>query len=152
MKRAVLLPLVALTACTSDLAMLDLGDPMPKDATATRSLVMVAPAQIWPKHKWISAGIEYAIAADSRGRVQYIGTSSLQARTPEGVRIGQPLKDVLNIQNLEVTLWPGWGYVAELPSGWKAALFLDGHFLEREPLATDRVDLLFKGTLAGYGS
>ncbi len=76
----------------------------------------------------------------------------MQARTSEGVRIGQPLKDVLNIQNLEVTLWPGWGYVAELPSGWKAALFLDGHFLEREPLATDRVDLLFKGTLAGYGS
>ena len=130
---------------------LNLGDPLPSDARATGTLIVVAPAQMWPKHEWVDRGIEYSLAAN-QARLQYIATSSLEVQTPDGVRVGQTLEEVLRAQELEVQLWPGWGYFVELPSGWKAALFLEGQFLERRPRATDQIDMLFKGTAAGYGS
>jgi len=152
MRRASLLIAVALLGCSSQLTSLDLGDPLPSDANSTEEAVITAPAQIWPRHRWVDGGIEYSVAADTEGRVQYIATDSTGANTSDGVSVGQQLVRLLELEGTELVLWPGWGYVVELPSGWNAALFLDGEFLEREPTAADRVDLLFKGTMAGYGS
>jgi hypothetical protein len=131
---------------------LNLGDPLPSDARATGIYILVAPAQTWPEYKWVDRGIEYSLAAN-QARLQYIATSSLEAQTPDGVRVGQKLAEVLRTQKIEeVELWRGWGYFVELRSGWKAALFLEGQFLDRRPVATDQIDLLFKGTAGGYGS
>lgn len=152
MRLATILALLVVVGCTPRLTNLDLGDPLPHDAAPTGQLLIVSPAQTWPESRWWNGGIEYSLAADGQGRVQYISTSSLEAQTPDGARIGQMLSELLRIRDSQLSLWPGWGYVVELPSGWKAALMLGGHFMDREPIATDRIDLLFKGTLAGYGS
>ena len=124
--------------------MLKPGDLIPKDTTITGVSILVSPGQFLPEHKWIDDGIEYSVCINNLGNIQYIATSSLQVRSPEGIRVGQPLKEVLNIQNLQMRKWLGWGYVVDLPSGWKAALFLDGHFNEREPSDKDIIDMLFK--------
>jgi hypothetical protein len=145
--------LLVLSACYPHLtASLNLGDTLPPEARATGARILVAPAQTWPEHRWKQGAVEYSLAADNHERLQYISTSSLRAETPDGVRVGQTLEEVLENRNLRVESWPGWGYFVELRSGWKAALFLEGEFLDRQPRATDQIDLLFKGSPAGYGS
>jgi hypothetical protein len=148
---ATLLLAAVLASPAIELPAIDLGDPLPANIVSTDSLVMVSPAQLWPEHTWVHEGVQYSVAVDRRGRLQYIATTSPNVATAEGVRVGQPLKDVVTESETKVVLWPGWGYVIELSSGWKAGLFLDGEFLDREPRESDTVDLLFKGTMAGYG-
>lgn len=152
MRHALLVVLTAIAGCAPKLTTLELGDPIPPDARGSGNFLMVAPAQIWPEAVWVSDGIQYSVCADERGRVQFITTSSSKVATPEGVTVGQPLSAVLNSEGAKRHYWRGWGYLVTLPSGWKARLDLNGEFLEREPVATDRVGQLFKGKLAGYGS
>ena len=147
MRPILIMLLLAVLKCPAaeQITNLNLGDPLPSDARETEIYVLVSPAQMLPEYKWVDRGIEYSLAAH-QGRLEYIATSSPEAQTPEGVRVGQTLEEVLRAQNVEVKLRRGWGYVVELRSGWKAALFLEGQFLDRRPVATDQIDLLFKGT------
>ena len=150
-----LLPCLVLTTvlvAQPKLPSLDLGMPVPATTVKTDHLLVVAPAQMWPERIWKFDGVEYSLAVDNTGLIQYIATSSKMVSTSEGVYVGQTFADLLRTDGVRVGLWPGWGFVAELPSGWKAALFLNGEFLKRNPEPSDRVDRLFKGTLAGYGA
>ena len=152
MRHALLVVLIAMVGCAPKLTTLELGDPIPANSQGSGNLLMVAPAQIWTEAVWVSDRIQYSVCADGRGRVQFIATSSSKVATPEGVTVGQPLSAVLSIEGAKLRYWLGWGYLVTLPSGWNARLDLNGEFLEREPVATDRVGQLFKGTSAGYGS
>src|SRR5262245_20378006 len=130
---------------------LDLGGKAPSTAEKTDRLLFVAPAQMWPERLWKFDGVEYSLGVDDTGLIQYIATKATGVSTEEGVFVGQTYAELVRKRGVRVGLWPGWGFVAELPSGWKAALFLDGEFLKRSPESSDHVDLLFKGTPVGYG-
>lgn len=128
----------------TDVTGLRLGYAIPPNAIDTGRLVMASPSLILPEYEWASGDTVYTIGADRPGHIQFISTSSRTVQTKEGVRVGQTLAEVLNIQGASLGYSPGWGYVVRLPSGWKAALFLDGEFLDREPTDSDMVDMLFK--------
>lgn len=154
-RKMLLLPFIVLTtvlAAQARLPSLDLGAPAPSTSVKTDHLLLVAAAQLMPKRLWKFDGVEYFLGVDDTGLVQYIGTTSTMVSTPEGVYVGQTFADLIRKDHVRVSLWRGRGFVAELPSGWKAFLFLDGESWERAPGPSDRVDQLFKGTQAGYGA
>lgn len=66
--------------------------------------------------------------------------------------MGQTLTDLQKIEGVVVSEWGGWGHVAHLPSGWKAAIFVGEYGADRRLRYDDEVDLLFLGTAAGYGA
>ncbi len=128
---------------------LALGSPIPEGARKSGSGIMVSPAQFRDEWIWVFDGVEYSIGADSQGTVRFLATQSTEVATEEGVRVGQPFAQLQRIEGVRVLKWPGWGYVAKLPSGWNAAFFLGPSMTEREPVAEDAVALLFRGTSAG---
>jgi hypothetical protein len=141
------LPLI----CAADLPELQLGAPVPAEATRVENqLIMVSPAQMQPKWTWMFDGVEYTLGVDPPGFVQFISTSSTKVETLEGVRPGQTFATLETIEGVDFRAWPGWGYVAELPSGWNAAFFL-GESMTDAPQPYDPIQLLFRGTMAGYG-
>jgi hypothetical protein len=152
MRSILLVGILAIAGCAPHLTTLELGDPLPRDASALGEMLMISPGQISQKFLWTNNGVRYALCADNQNRIQFLSTSSTRVATPEGVKVGQTLLELRNIEDSYLIHWRGWGYLVALPSGWNAALFLDNQFLERAPVDTDRVDILFKGTAAGYGS
>jgi hypothetical protein len=152
MELSSLLVSLAAVALAPSLPTLELGAPAPAGALSTGRILIVSPAQTQQERTWEHEGVTYSLGVDDDALVQYISTSSPSVMTLEGAHVGETLEELRINQHVEVTLWPAWGYVAELPSGWKAATFLEGRFLERQPQPSDRVELLFKGTGAGYGA
>jgi hypothetical protein len=131
---------------------LQLGDPVPLDAVNTGDLVVVSPAQMQASWTWQFAGADYILGVDNEYIVQYISTSSDRVQTQEGVHVGQAFAEVEDLPVAKLRRWPGWGHVAELPSGWNAAFFVGASGTESPPRPTDKVALLFRGTAAGYGA
>ena len=100
-----------------------------------------APGGEWA---WRFDGVDYSVGVDDRGKVRYLATHSTQVVTREGVHVGQAFSEVRRVPGVHVGALLGWGYVAALPSGWKATFFIGRSMTEREPVATDAVALLFR--------
>jgi hypothetical protein len=149
-QRFLILVAVAGFGCAAKLPDLPLGSAVPEGAHKTGGGVMVSPAAIQQEWAWRFDGVDYSVGVDDRGKVRFLSTKSTKVVTSEGVRVGQSFSDVQRVQGVQVVGWPGWGYVAELPSGWKAAFFIGRSMTDREPVAGDVVALLFRGTAAGY--
>jgi hypothetical protein len=152
MQRLLTLAVAVVFGCGAKLPELPLGSPIPDGAQKTDAQIMVSPAQFQGEWIWVFDGVKYSIGVDDRETVQYLSTSSTEVVTKEGVRVGQPCAELQRIEGVRVVAWPGWGYVAELPSGWNAAFFLGPSMTEREPVSEDAVAMLFRGTSAGYGA
>jgi formylglycine-generating enzyme required for sulfatase activity len=152
MHRLVIVMMAFLFGCSARLPDLELGVPVPVDAEDTGEMVMVSPAQFQHAWNWVFDNVEYTLGIDENGRVQFLSTSSLKVATAEGIRVGQRFAELQKVEGIKLVAWCGWGYVVELPSGWKAAFFLGESMTEREPQPEDRLDLLFRGTLTGYGA
>lgn len=118
----------------------------------TGELELVSPGQMQARWTWQFRGVEYVLGVDRGNIVQFIATSSDRVRTREGVHVGQAFAEVEGLRSINVSRWPGWGYVVKLPSGWNAAFFIGNTMTEFPPGPTDRVVKLFRGTAAGYGA
>lgn len=131
---------------------LEIGDAVPADATDAHALILVSSAQMQHEWEWSYDGIVYQLGVDEQRVVQYIATHSTRVSTPEGVRVGQRWSKLSGIGGASIGERPGWGKVAEFPSGWHAASYSfpivdDGPSDPPEEV----VNWLFKGTSAGYG-
>jgi hypothetical protein len=149
-QRLLLLAAAAGIGCAAKLPDLSLGSAVPEGARNTGAMVMVSPAMFQHEWAWRFDGVDYSVGVDDRGKVRYLATRSTRVVTREGVHVGQSFSDVQRVPGVRVGAWPGWGYVAVLPSGWNAALFIGTSMTEREPMAGDAVAMLFRGTAAGY--
>jgi hypothetical protein len=152
MLRIVALMIILMSGNAASLPGIRLGAPVPLNAEESEESIMVSPAQIQKKWLWKFDGELYSLGIDKNKRVQYLATSSKNVITPEGVCVGQSFSEVQKVKGIEIAKWPGWGYVAELPSGWKAAFFIGRTMTERYPKSDDKVQLLFRGSAAGYGA
>ena len=133
------------------IADLHLGENVPSNAVESESLIVVSAGQMQRKYTCEIAGVPYVFGVDSEGLVQYVSTRSKAVTTPEGVKVGDTFRLVVDEKRGEFEPWNGWGHVVELPSGWNAAFFIGYTMTDRTPINTDTVDLLFRGTRAGYG-
>ena len=150
--REVVVLLAFMVGCSTHLHKIDLGANVPVNARKKNVKLMVSPAAFQDEWVWRFSGIEYSLGVDDDGRVQFLGTSSRRISTPEGVRVGQSLAKLQKLEGVPVRAWAGWGYVAELSSGWKAAFFVEESMTDRKLQPDDRIGMIFRGTAAGYGA
>ena len=56
-----------------------------------------------------------------KAKVKYISTSDSGFRTPEGIKVGTPLVDLMRDGKFKLHHEPGWACYVPLPSGWAAS-------------------------------
>jgi hypothetical protein len=66
-------------------------------------------------------GIGYSVTLDGLNRVASITVFDPRFRTPEGIGVGSTLAAALAVATRPEVRKSGWGFVVELPSGWRAA-------------------------------
>ena len=69
--------------------------------------------------------ISFLLAADSGNIVLFINTIDSNFVSPEGIRVGMPIRNALEIANSEIKrkIWTHYTeYYVTLPSGWQAAI------------------------------
>jgi len=102
MRAALLVGIIAVSGCAPTMTTLELGDPLPRDASSMGEMLLVSPAQILLKVEWIYDGVRYTLCGDTQDRIQFISTSSVRVTTPEGVQVGQPLSELRNIKGSDL--------------------------------------------------
>jgi hypothetical protein len=108
----------------------------------SRMQIVAASAQTWPACMVTYAGIEYIVGVDKKGTIHYLQTSDDAFATPEGLRIGSSVAQVVAAAGA----WKpgpelGWGYHTELPSGWSVYF---GHWDAKELPSDTTVEMFFK--------
>jgi len=73
-------------------------------------------------------GIPYDVAVNDRDEIIWIQPLSPSFRTPEGLRHGSTVADVLAAGGKSYKIEPGWKQYWILPSGWYAALGTESPF------------------------
>jgi hypothetical protein len=84
-------------------------------------LIAVSPSQLYPYITRAVAGLSYIVAFDRDHAVTYIQPASQEFLTPEQLRTGSTLRDVLAAGGSEIRNERGWYRYSILPSGWRAA-------------------------------
>ncbi len=142
MKSIAMLMLLTAAACVAPRRVPEL-DERYRISRQDRQL-MIASAQTWPYENIEIDGIKYGVAVDDRGQVAYVDCSDAKFSTPEGIKVGSTLEDVLKAGAKQPWGEPGWAYHTKLASGWSAA-FVVGRGMTDGPLQpTSRVAWLFK--------
>jgi len=96
-----------------------IGQKMP--CTPTPSvLYAISSADFAPGCETILFGIKFFLATNDGERICYISTQDPKFKTPEGIHVGDTLKDVLGAGGSMPIEETSWAYYSELPSGWCA--------------------------------
>jgi len=72
----------------------------------------------------IKDNVSFGVCRDKNNSVVYIQTKNKNFFTPENVKVGMQLEDVLIITKGRLVNKEGWSYVLPLASGWNAAFGL----------------------------
>ena len=108
----------------------------------SRIQIAAASAQTWRACMVTYAGIEYTVGVDKEGTIHFLDTSDPGFATPEGLRVGNSLAQVV-----AAGAWKpvhpeiGWGYHTKLPSGWSVYF---GHWDAKELPSDATVEMFFK--------
>lgn len=83
-------------------------------------LELTSSASLDPAYSVSVRGVRFVVAVSrSRGTVVYVGTTDPAFRTPENIRVGSGLADVLAAGGAAPLCERGWGFWTSLPSGWQ---------------------------------
>jgi hypothetical protein len=116
-----------------------LGATLPVEAPSSY-MTLAASAQTYPSYLVRYKGLLYEVGIDPQRTIQYILMMDANFKTPEGIRRGSSLADVLATGAKPLFHEPGWGCHTQLPSGWRAAFPFGDHQGECGP----RVEWLFQ--------
>jgi hypothetical protein len=144
MRSKAIFALIFLTGCATGAP--EVGQRMRCRPTTAEA---VTPSQVSPVCEITEGGIVYRLAADARNRVSYLSTSDNRLVTPEGIRVGSSLSDVLKSGGTELVTVPGFKRYSCLPSGWCASFAILDLVVNAggssQPTTDDTVYVLFKG-------
>lgn len=112
--------------------------------TSNNRRQLVSSSQISPSTTVYSKGLVFNIAWNEKRKVNYIVTYDSNFTTKEKIKLNMALRDIKNIQKVEILKMPGWGYYIELESGWNAGFCVDKTCTGRELVEEDRVKYIFK--------
>jgi len=136
-------------ACAQDISSLKLpdlkiGSELPENSKATNVYLMTSPSNISPEYKWFYEGVEYSVCTAGDNLINYISTTSQVPKTENGVYVGMKLHELKNILDVELLKYSGWAWVAELPSGWKAAFTCGLSMTSCEVGPEDKIVFLYR--------
>jgi len=86
-------------------------------------LLITSPSSADPCYFCRYGDIDLMVAVDDDNDIIHISTDDEDFVTPEGVRVGTILRDILAIPGTQLSEVRGWAYIVVLPSGWTAAFF-----------------------------
>ena len=112
--------------------------------TSNNTVEFVNSAQLSPSTTVYYKGLVFNIAWNEEGKVNYIITYDSNFMTKEKVKLNMALRDIKNIQKVEILKMRGWGYYIELGSGWNAGFCVDEACTGRDLVEDDRVMFIFK--------
>ena len=143
--RFVLLLALLIAACATAGGPPPVGGDLRRRAVATGTLLLSGPSETREAYNFVAEGVPFRLGVTD-GRVRYVATTSPAFLTPEGLRVGDMFSAVRSASGSAPVLQPGWAYVVELPSGWRAA-FVQGETMTAGPLHdTTRVRWFFRGS------
>ena len=120
------------------------GDKLPRDAIRQANLIVLpAPSQMWPAYGWSHDGVEYQVAVDHDGLIKFISTHSSQLKMPSGAYVGMTLLDFRAAVDVNLERIQGWGWSAELPSGWSAVFYCGETMTACEPRTSSRIGMIY---------
>jgi hypothetical protein len=88
--------------------------------------------------------VRFMVALDRDGRIVYVGVTDAEFETPEGIRVGSTLVDVLEAGAGVPQKESGWAFHTLLPSGWRAAFTTGESLTEQAPGKQSKVRWLFR--------
>jgi hypothetical protein len=116
-----------------------------------RRSMFVSPSQFYSYFRVESDGCLFSVAYDDDNTVRAIFANarifsdSKNFFTPEGAHIGMDYNDVLAaFPNIKFYRFPGWAYVATLPSGWKIGIEIDYQSGQNFPKQGDKIIMIYK--------
>jgi hypothetical protein len=116
-----------------------LGTLLPGCVETSRMEITAASAQTWRACKATYEGIEYTVGVDKKGTIHFLQTDAFA--TPEGIRVGNSVAQVVAAGAWKPGPELGWGYHTQLPSGWSAYF---GHWDAKELPSDATVEMFFK--------
>lgn len=136
--------LILLFSCKMNkVKMLNIGDQIQEKELLDTSFRMIKAGSIQVVYTILIDDITFNISKGEENIITYLETKDAKFETPEGVKVGMPLSDVIEKCNTKLRLERGWAYTIELPSNWNAAFRLS----EKNPkeMSLDRtVNWLYK--------
>jgi hypothetical protein len=122
------------------------GDILPDSIrfTSMDRLQMVSSSTISKATTIAFNSYKFEIAWTNDGIVNYVATYDKSFITPENIRISTTLKEIKEMQDVEIGTMPGWGYFINLESGWNVAFCVDKTCTGREIVDSDSVKWIYK--------
>jgi len=105
---------------------------------------LVNSSQISPSTTIYYKDFIFDIAWDKEGKVNFIVTSDSNFMTKEKVKPNMTLKEIKDIQKVNIIKMIGWGYYLKLESGWNVGFCVDESCTGRELVEKDRAKFIFK--------
>ena len=123
----------------------ELCDPLPAQAKALNTEILISPAQTRAAYSVLIGDLEFELGVDEDGRIVFVSPTSSKFGTPEGIRVGDSYHRLQKVVATTPDVLSGWAYVVDLPSGWKAAFVQGKTMTEGELRGTTKVTFIFKG-------
>ena len=113
--------LLIATSCLS--SNVNLSSPLPKNAVKLKHGLLTSSSSINSEAYTVyENGIKYVISVDKNKEINYISTMDKNFMSPEGIRVGNSLQQVLNVADSKnINKEFGWAFFVKLPSGWSVA-------------------------------
>jgi len=93
----------------------------------TKINLMVSPSQFEDCYQVKINNINYLISIDGNNRIKSIFTYDKKFISPDSIKIGMKLSDVIRLSKDKPYLINGWAYVIPLNSGWNAAFEISNY-------------------------
>jgi len=120
-----------------------IGEDCPCDADSGER-VLISAGQFAESCQVTVDKVAFTVARDRAGGVLYVDVSDTKFETPEGIRTGSTLADVLKAGAAMPQKEPGWAFHTRLPSGWRAAFTTGESLTEETPDKESKVRWLFR--------
>ena len=123
----------------------ELRTRIPKTATKLGQ-IMTSPGQTREHYLLTTDGITWDVGASPDGRAAFVGTRSSNFRTPEGLSVGTRYS-VLRARGMkQATAFPGFAWIVELPSGWRAAFIRGPGMTDSSLVSSTQISFLYRTT------
>ena len=96
-----------------------LGDPL-DCAPSHDTMFAISPAQFVKGCSISKSGVKYFVGSIDGKTIDFVSTQDSNFRTPEGVRLGSSIREVILAGGTQIYEEPSWAYLSRLPSGWSA--------------------------------
>ena len=100
-----------------------IGSRLPRKARSTGNVILIQSADLAEEFRLTVGERTYFLGVSSKHRVSHIEIRDREFTSPDGIRVGDPVKRALQVPGATLHQWPGCFAFVRLPSGWAAGFW-----------------------------